>query len=60
MVLDGGTDTLIREHCTARLYVSDFFRPLGNAVREADNYGPRTYVIIGHDRLLHSCEMIAE
>ena len=57
MVLDDGTDKLICEHCTARLYVSDFSRPLSDAVREADEYGPRTYLIIGHDRLLHSCEI---
>ena len=60
MVLDDGTDRLTCEHCGERLHVSDFSRPVSDRVREADDYGPRSYIIIGHDRLLHSCAIPEE
>ena len=55
MGLDDGTEFLTCPHCEARVYVSDFRRPIIDRVREPDQHGPRTFVIIGRDRLLHNC-----
>ena len=55
MALDKGKDHLTCPHCTARVEVSDFTRPVSERVREGGEYAPRTYIIIGRDRLLHSC-----
>ena len=57
MVLDDGTDRVTCPHCAERIHVSDFCRPVSDRVRQADEYGPRSYIIIGRDRLLHSCEL---
>jgi hypothetical protein len=55
MAPDRGEDYVKCPRCSVRVYVSDFWRPLIERVREADEHGPRTYVLIGNDRLLHSC-----
>jgi len=57
MTLDDGTDSFTCQHCATQVNVSDFCRPVSDRVRDADDYGPRRYIIIGRDRVLHSCEL---
>jgi len=57
MVLDDGTAWVTCQHCAKRIAVSDFSRPMSDRVREADQFGPRSYIIVGHNRLIHICEL---
>ena len=57
MTIDDGTHSLMCRHCATQVNLSDFCRPVSDQVREGDDYGPRTYIITGRDRLLHRCEL---
>ena len=57
MSSDKGTDSITCPHCAVRIYVDEFRKPITERVREADEHGPRSYIIIGNNRLLHRCEL---
>ena len=42
-------------HCDLRVYIGSFWQLVSTAEHEADDNGPRAFVIIGGDRLLHRC-----
>ncbi|MGO9872281.1 MAG: hypothetical protein ACLPVY_00660 [Acidimicrobiia bacterium] len=48
-------DFMTCPHCGLRIYIGTFWRPVSCSEREADDYGPRAFVIIGGDRLIHRC-----
>ena len=53
------TEYITCPNCNERVYVSSFWQPVSSAERDADDYGPRAFVIIGGNRLIHRC-LIAE
>lgn len=46
-------------HCDLRVYIGAFWQPVSTTERDADDYGPRAFVITGRNRLIHRC-LIAE
>ena len=42
-------------HCGDTVHVSDFWQPVKQVERDATQSNPRTFLIIGGDRLLHRC-----
>ena len=42
-------------HCDSRVYIGASSRPVSCTECEADDYGPRAFLIIGGDHLLHRC-----
>jgi len=48
-------DFMTCPHCDRRIYIGVFLRPVSTAERDADDYGPRAFVIMGRNRLIHRC-----
>jgi len=47
-------------NCNTMFPFRDEWGPLTYVEREADDHGPRVLVVIGGDRLLHSCPLDGE
>lgn len=58
--LDNVTDSITCPHCGVHIYVDDFWPPVSHRIHAADEYEPRTCIIIGNNRLVHSCELPEE
>ena len=52
-----GSGTSHCPHCGERIAVSDYSQPVSHIERDATESDPRTFLIIGADRLLHRCEI---
>jgi len=48
-------DFMTCPHCDRRIYIGVFLRPVSTAERDADDYAPRAFVIMGRNRLIHRC-----
>jgi hypothetical protein len=50
-------DVLECPHCGTTVYIGPFRESVSCVVREADEYGPRAFLIIAKDRLAHRCRL---
>jgi hypothetical protein len=52
-------DVMECPHCGTTVYVGPFWESVSCVVREADEYGPRAFLIIGKERLAHRCLLLS-
>ena len=53
--MDDADDFMTCPHCDRRIHIGVLLRPVSTAERDADDYGPRAFVIMGRNRLIHRC-----
>ena len=50
-------EVLACRHCGTTVYVPYYFQPITQIEREATEYDPPSFLVIGGGHLLHRCEL---